>query len=288
MDRVRELGDASVPFRFDVHALVFSDDAVGLEGKLHAALAEQRVNKVNQHREFFRTTPSVVRGFLAQAAGSHLLEFTETADALEWRASGAETTLAPLPPEPIRAAHPSEDDPIDVLAESSPAATARQLRDGQIVILADLRQLRLLLTADDSEIEIDPIAFLLNQHGVVRSDIDMVFYGQPDHPSGAVTLAADDNGAATALHICTDRVPPDVTEILLTAQVSGQGQVRVRAIDTESGPVGTMVLPAAGPTGLLQLGALHRASAGWTLQAQPCPMDLDIAGLATAAGVDIA
>jgi hypothetical protein len=69
MDRVRELGDASVPFRFDVHALVFSDDAVGLEGRLHAALADRRVNKVNQHREFFRTTPAEVRRLLADAAG---------------------------------------------------------------------------------------------------------------------------------------------------------------------------------------------------------------------------
>lgn len=42
MDRVRELGDASVPFRFDVHALVFGDDAVGLEARLHAALADRR------------------------------------------------------------------------------------------------------------------------------------------------------------------------------------------------------------------------------------------------------
>ena len=41
MDRVRELGDASVPLRFDDHALVFSDDAVGLEGRLHAALADR-------------------------------------------------------------------------------------------------------------------------------------------------------------------------------------------------------------------------------------------------------
>lgn len=53
MDRVRELGDASVPFPYDVHALFFSDDAVTLEAQLHAAFASRRVNHVNQRREFF-------------------------------------------------------------------------------------------------------------------------------------------------------------------------------------------------------------------------------------------
>ena len=57
LDRVNELGDASVPFRFDVHALFYSDDAVTIEAMLHRTFAEQRVNKVNLRREFFRVTP---------------------------------------------------------------------------------------------------------------------------------------------------------------------------------------------------------------------------------------
>jgi len=90
-DRVRELGDASVPFRFDTHALIFSDDAVGLENKLHATLQQYRVNKVNPRREFFYVTPAQVRDALSQIAGPHLLEFHEEAAALEWRASGTHT-----------------------------------------------------------------------------------------------------------------------------------------------------------------------------------------------------
>ena len=58
MDRVRELGDASVPFPFDVHALFFADDAVAVEQELHDAFAEARVNRVNTRREFFFATPS--------------------------------------------------------------------------------------------------------------------------------------------------------------------------------------------------------------------------------------
>jgi len=54
MDRVDELGDASVPFRFDVHALVFSSDAPSLEAKLHSHFAAGRLNKVNGRKEFFR------------------------------------------------------------------------------------------------------------------------------------------------------------------------------------------------------------------------------------------
>ena len=54
-DRIDELGDASVPFRFDVHAMIFSDDAVGLEYRLHQELAAKRLNKVNLRKEFFVT-----------------------------------------------------------------------------------------------------------------------------------------------------------------------------------------------------------------------------------------
>lgn len=54
LDRVRELSGASVPFYYDVHALIPSDDAPSLESKLHNKFAAKRVNKVNQRREFFR------------------------------------------------------------------------------------------------------------------------------------------------------------------------------------------------------------------------------------------
>ena len=88
LDRVNELGDASVPFRFDVHAMVFSEDARGLEARLHETFAQQRVNRVNLRREFFNVTPGQVRDALAKLAGEHLLEFTDEAEAYEWRASG--------------------------------------------------------------------------------------------------------------------------------------------------------------------------------------------------------
>ena len=86
-DRVRELGDASVPFRFDVHAFIFSEDAVTLETQLHHSLEHCRVNQVNRRREFFRTSPADVLTLLEKIAGSHLIEFTEIPEALEWRAS---------------------------------------------------------------------------------------------------------------------------------------------------------------------------------------------------------
>lgn len=54
MDRVKELGSASVPFEFDVHSFIFSQDAVGLENALHKQFNQQRVNKVNLRKEFFR------------------------------------------------------------------------------------------------------------------------------------------------------------------------------------------------------------------------------------------
>jgi hypothetical protein len=86
MDRVHELGDASVPFKFDVHALVFSEDAVGLEADLHRALAAKRVNLVNMRREYFYATPDEVRGLLEQRHGQ-LLRFEEMPEAVEWHQS---------------------------------------------------------------------------------------------------------------------------------------------------------------------------------------------------------
>ena len=83
MDRVRELGDASVPFPFDVHALYFSDDAVTLENELHHAFADRRVNNVNERREFFFATPEKVRQILAAKIGS-LLEYNNEPEANEY------------------------------------------------------------------------------------------------------------------------------------------------------------------------------------------------------------
>ncbi|MFI6026785.1 DUF4041 domain-containing protein [Amycolatopsis magusensis] len=87
MDRVRELGDASVPFRFDTHALFFSEDAVALETALHHRLSDKRVNLVNQRREFFYATPAEVRDLLVGLGDDHVLEYNDTAEAVEWRAS---------------------------------------------------------------------------------------------------------------------------------------------------------------------------------------------------------
>jgi len=83
MDRVRELGDASVPFRFDVHALFFSEDAVTVEAELHEAFAERRVNKVNPRREFFYATPEDVLEVLGRHVGE-VLSFTAEPEAEEY------------------------------------------------------------------------------------------------------------------------------------------------------------------------------------------------------------
>lgn len=86
-DRVRELGDASVPFRFDVHAIVRNHDAVGLVRALHERFADRRLNQVNHHREFFRATPTEVLAALREIPGTDVTEFTERPEAPEWRAS---------------------------------------------------------------------------------------------------------------------------------------------------------------------------------------------------------
>jgi len=83
LDRVNELGGASVPFRFDVHALFFSEDAVGLEAELHQYFADRRLNCVNTRKEFFFATPAEVRDVLEAKVGN-LLEFAERVEATEF------------------------------------------------------------------------------------------------------------------------------------------------------------------------------------------------------------
>ena len=82
-DRINELGGASVPFKFDVHALFFSEDAVTLENELHHHFRDRAVNAVNKRKEFFFAKPSEVREILVEKVGN-LLEFSETAESLEY------------------------------------------------------------------------------------------------------------------------------------------------------------------------------------------------------------
>lgn len=60
-DRIRELGDASVPFEFDIHAMIYSEDAPGLETTLHRHFMRQQMNKVNPRKEFFRISLAAIR-----------------------------------------------------------------------------------------------------------------------------------------------------------------------------------------------------------------------------------
>ena len=66
MDRIKELGDASVPFPFDVHAVIESDDAPALESQLHQELSLAQMNKVNPRKEFFRASLSSIKALVEQ------------------------------------------------------------------------------------------------------------------------------------------------------------------------------------------------------------------------------
>ena len=83
LDRVKELGDASVPFRFDVHAMIFSEDAPTLEAELHRAFEGRRLNLVNQRKEFFRVSLDELKQ--AARGQDKNINFTELAEAREYR-----------------------------------------------------------------------------------------------------------------------------------------------------------------------------------------------------------
>jgi hypothetical protein len=85
-ERIDELGDASVPFDFDIHAVIFSDDAPALENALHKAFQHRRLNMINRRREFFNVTLEEIKHVIEHSFKKPV-EFVELADAAEYRQS---------------------------------------------------------------------------------------------------------------------------------------------------------------------------------------------------------
>lgn len=88
MDRVDELGDASVPFNFDVHAMIFSEDAPKLEAALHKAFEDKKLNMINTRREFFHVTLDEIEQVVKENYDK-TVEFVKTPPAEQYRRSKA-------------------------------------------------------------------------------------------------------------------------------------------------------------------------------------------------------
>jgi hypothetical protein len=84
LDRVRELGDASVPFHFDVHAIIYSENAPQLENELHKKFNDRRLNRINNRKEFFKASLEEIESFVKEHADAEI-EFTKVAEAREYR-----------------------------------------------------------------------------------------------------------------------------------------------------------------------------------------------------------
>ena len=84
-ERIDELGSASVPFKFDVHSFIFSQDAVALESSMHERLNNQRVNKVNLRKEFFNVSIDELERIVNELDPT--AEFNKTMLAEEYRQS---------------------------------------------------------------------------------------------------------------------------------------------------------------------------------------------------------
>ena len=85
LDRVKELGDASVPFSFDVHAMIFSEDAPKLEKELHSLFNNRQVNKVNPRKEFFKVPVVEIKKEIEKLGLE--THWTMRSEALEYRES---------------------------------------------------------------------------------------------------------------------------------------------------------------------------------------------------------
>ncbi|OXT17185.1 hypothetical protein B9K06_12560 [Bacillus sp. OG2] len=94
MDCVKEIGAASVPFHFDVHAIIFSEDAPALEAKLHRTFHYRRVNRrINERKELIRVTLNEIKRIVHQTINLSI-EFTMIAEAKEYRETQIQERVA--------------------------------------------------------------------------------------------------------------------------------------------------------------------------------------------------
>lgn len=85
MDRVKELSDASVPFKFDVHSFIFSNDAPALENKIHKIFEKRRVNKINNKKEFFVANIDEIENIIKKIFPNKNIPFVKIPEAKEYR-----------------------------------------------------------------------------------------------------------------------------------------------------------------------------------------------------------
>lgn len=84
MDRINELSSASVPFKFDVHALIFTEDAPALENALHHAFEFQKVNKINHRKEFFKVDLEAIKEIVHRNYNK-TVQYIDVPEAYEFR-----------------------------------------------------------------------------------------------------------------------------------------------------------------------------------------------------------
>ena len=111
IDRVKELGDASVPFQFDIHAMIYTDEAPTLENELHKAFSNKKVNMLNYRKEFFNVTLDEIENKVKEIGLD--AEFSRLPEAMEYR-----ETLAILEKLNSQIKHKTVD---EIIAEEFPS-----------------------------------------------------------------------------------------------------------------------------------------------------------------------
>lgn len=106
LDRIRELGDASVPFEFDVHAMIHSDNAPELEYEIHKHFKDKQINLLNNRKEFYKVYLDDIEKVVKEKRAD--IEFTKLAEARQFRESQAMRELASQQKESAQRKSPEE------------------------------------------------------------------------------------------------------------------------------------------------------------------------------------
>ena len=233
MDRIDELGSASVPFNFDLHAMIFSDNAPKLEGALHNAFADKKVNMINYRREFFNVSLDEIESVIRKNHDKSV-EFVKSAEAQQYRESLKLKGHCPSPfsTTPSIVPHPITTETMHTPTltippvaptnntSTTPVTTLIRGQKAKISSLDISNKLNIQVLTDKSQSDIlDISCFGVNNNNVMPSDEYFIFYNQLTSADNSLKMTIDKSTSTTAVEVNFGLLPTSIHKIVIAIAI---------------------------------------------------------------------
>ena len=236
MERVEELGDASVPFNFDVHAMIFSENAPTLENSLHKAFEKRKVNMVNSRREFFNVSLDEIKAVIKNNYDK-TAEFVDIAEAPQYRESIKIRGDIIQPPlrgssSPVVSEnHKQVAPPVKLSNNIKPTTVPMPNKDtktfirGQKTKISTLetnQHLKIRVNTDKSQQNIfDLSCFGVDENNILINEDYFIFYNQLESKDKSIKMNIDSTNAYTSVDINLEVVPQTIHKIVMAIAIDG-------------------------------------------------------------------